>query len=143
MPYATPTEFKALFPEDESVELSNLDDPDATAANDALIQSALDEAQSEVDSYVGMVADLPLSSTPLVLKNAVCRIARYRLDAYSPRDNVRQDYDDVIKWLEKLVDGKVGLGLDEDGGSPTTDSGVAYFAGTRKFTERTLYGYGM
>jgi phage gp36-like protein len=142
MAYATPDDFKALFPTDESVELSNLDDPAASAANDDRIQAALDEAQSEVDSYVGIVATLPLVSVPVVLKNAVCRIARYRLDAYNPRDSVRQDYEDVVTWLDKLVKQQVSLGLDQDAAAaePPKDS-IAYRSAGRVFTPSTLQDY--
>lgn len=142
--YATAADFKALFPEEECVQLTNLDNPGAIAAIDTRITNALADAQTEIDSYVGVVADLPLLTTPLVLKNAAVRIARYRLDSYSPRDSVRRDYEDVVKWLEKVAEGKVSLGVDAGGTEQPPEQlggGVAYTTAGRVFTASTLRGY--
>lgn len=141
--YATATDFKTLFPEEESVELTNLDNPSAIAAIDSRITTALADAQNEIDSYVGVVASLPLTTVPLVLRNAACRIARYRLDSYNPREHVRRDYEDTVKWLEKIAEGKISLGVDAGGEEqpPEYGGGIAYATAGRVFTARSLSDY--
>lgn len=133
--YATAADFKAAFPDAESIVLTNLDDPSATTSVDARITEALTRAQSEMDSYIGIVTSLPLMSVPLVVQSKSLDIARYYLDSYQPREDVRQRYEDAVKWLEKLVKGEASLGLDESG---TDLSGIAlptYHSLDRIFTQ--------
>jgi phage gp36-like protein len=143
--YATAADFIAAFPDDESVELTNLDTPSAVAPVLARIETALSEAESEINTYVGMVATLPLTSVPVVLKNAAIRIARYRLDSYNPREFVRLDYEDQVKFLKLVAERKVTLGLDSESTpveSERSSSGIAYRAQPRVFTRESMRGYG-
>jgi len=145
MPYATAADFIAAFPDEESVELTNLDSPEAIAVNQARITTAIAEAQAEIDTYVGIVATLPLATVPVVLRNAAIRIARYRLDAYNPREFVFRDYEKVVEWLKLLSTGKVSLGLTSTGvtvAAPATALPVSR-GHKRTFTRESLQGYGL
>lgn len=142
--YATATEFKAAFPADESVVLTNLDDPTAASADDTRITEALTRAQSEMDSYIGITTSLPLSSVPLVVKAKCLDIARYYLDSYQPREDVRQRYEDAVKWLERLAKGQATLGLDSSDTDFSNTALPTYYAQDRVFTlgtDGTLAGY--
>ncbi len=143
MPYATTSDFIAAFPDDESVELTNLDDPSAIAPVLARIETALSEAEAEINSYVSMVATLPLTTVPQVLKHTAVRIARYRLDAYNPRESVRADYEDATKFLKLVAERKVSLGLDaNDEPISASNSLPTISAAKRIFTRDNLRGYG-
>lgn len=142
MAYSTAAEFKAAFPEDEVVQITNLDDPTATSSNDDRITEALIRASSEIDSYVGIAVGLPLASVPLVLKGKELDIARYYLDSYDPREDVRRRYEDAVAWLKLIAEGKASLGVDTNGTEVVSGSPFpAFYTNDRVFTPSTLQGY--
>lgn len=115
MPYVTLAQMTARFGEQEMIELTNLHSPDETTINVTAFNAAALDAEAEIDSYVGIVADLPLASIPLVLAGKAADVTRYYLDTLDPRDDVRQRYEDAVEWLKLLAAGKVHLGLTDTG----------------------------
>jgi phage gp36-like protein len=107
---------------------------DATA-----LAEALDQATSEIDSYVGVAYDLPLASTPKILTRFCCDMAMYLgsiATAYT--DEKRRRYEDARSWLKALAEGKAALGLTDE---PTPrGEGASFSAGTRIFTRTTMGG---
>ncbi len=143
MDYATVDDMVELFGDREIVELTNLDNPGAETIDEPRLEKALDYASREVDSYLTAAQyQLPLPSVPLVLRNKVADIARYHLDSYRAREDVRQRYEDAVKWLGLLASGKVSLGLDKATQEEiTTDDAVTYYSQPKVFTSRLLRDY--
>jgi phage gp36-like protein len=143
MNYATTADMVELFGNSEMVELTNLDDPGAIAIDQPRLEKALDYASREVDSYLTAAQyQLPLPNVPLVLRNKVADIARYHLDSYRAREDVRQRYEDAVKWLGLLAQGKVSLGLDKTTQEQVvTDDAVTYYSQPKVFTSRLLREY--
>ena len=75
------------------------------------VQAAIDDACQTVDSYVASRYPLPLAVVPVSLQRACAVIARYCLYKNQPTPTVRQDYEDVTRWLEQVASGKVKLVL--------------------------------
>lgn len=133
--YASSSDFIAAFPTEEVIALSNLDDPSASVADTDRITDALDRAESLMNSYIGIVETLPLSSVPVVVQALCLDIARYFLDVYRTREDVRQRYEDAIQWLERLAKAEVSLGLNADGDTLASDVALpTYEAEERVFT---------
>ena len=109
--YATEQQFIDQFGQEETIQLTNLEDPAAVAVNSTVLQAALDRASEEIDSYIGQRYDLPLVVLPVTLVQAALDIARYRLDNNDPREDVWQRYEDAIKWLLLIANGKVSLNV--------------------------------
>lgn len=143
MPYLTPAKMSELFGAQEMLELSQLYDPDAISIDEPRVQANIDSAEAEVNSYLSIRYALPLTSVPLVLTEKTADIARYKLDSIRPRDDVRQRYEDAIKWLRLVCDGKIDLGLDDSGEEVAADAPVASRAGKRSFgfTDDNLTGF--
>lgn len=141
MSYATAQDMVDLFGEREIVELTNLDNPTQSGIDTIRLQAALDYASQEVDSYISVRYDLPLASVPLVLKNKVADIARYHLDSYRVRDDVRMRYEDAVAWLKLVAKGDASLGLDENSTSVEPQGTTDYFAANRVFDHNTLDNY--
>lgn len=108
--YLTPAKMAELFGPEEILHLTNLYDPDATAPDNSRTSSAIDWAASIINSYLSTLYSLPLSTTPVALESCAADLARYQLDSIRPRQDVRQRYEDAIKWLESVAAGKIGLG---------------------------------
>ncbi|WP_016949768.1 gp436 family protein [Anabaena sp. PCC 7108] len=134
MNYATQEDMINLFGEPEVIELTNLDNPNLDAIDATRLDQALDYASREVDSYLQVAQyQLPLTSVPLVLRNKVADIARYHLDSYQVREDVRQRYEDAVKWLQMLASGKVGLGIDKITQEQISTGGAQWFSQERIF----------
>jgi phage gp36-like protein len=113
--YGTAAQFVEAFGEPETVMLTNLDTPMATAIDPVPLERDLIDAAALIDSYIGRRYLLPLTVTPGVLIPYSLDIARYRLDRIRNREDVRVRYEDAIKWLESIACGKcalMGLGAD-------------------------------
>ncbi len=86
-------------------------DYDAAPIHYSGIVSALDEASREIDFYLSMIVNTPLiGAVPHIIRDAACRIARYRLARYEEgteaESRVYRDYKLTIKMLEAVADGK-------------------------------------
>lgn len=88
------------------------------SVDQSVVRNALDSASEEIDSYVGVKYDLPLSTklTTEVLKRISADIAMYRMSvtSHSLTEEKRIRYEDAIKWLVKLSMGQATLGAEEE-----------------------------
>jgi phage gp36-like protein len=122
--YGTATEFEEAFGVPETVMLTNLDTPNATAVNPVPLTRALTDAAALIDSYIGRRYLLPLSVTPQVLIPYALDIARYRLDRIRDREDVRKRYEDAIEWLKLVAKGTLDLGTDVLLNTPVVATGA-------------------
>lgn len=141
MPYADTQCMIDMWGEQELVELTNLHDPTAITINQDRLDKALERADSFINSFLSVRYDLPIANVPVVLESSAVDIARYFLESHEPRPDVRIRYEDVVTWLEKIVSGEVGLGLDDSGQEIVTASGVQGSSLNRVFTKTTLRRY--
>jgi phage gp36-like protein len=143
--YLTPERLTELFGADELLQLSQLYDPDAIEPDAERIQAAIDWADSVANSYVAVVATLPLPVVPVVLQGYVADLARYQMDQIHPREDVRRRYEDAIAWFKSLAGGKVSLGLtteNQEVDSSLLDGGeVAIISPEQVFTADALRGF--
>jgi phage gp36-like protein len=120
MSYAQVADIQARFQNRDLVQLSN-EDPTITIVNTTFIQTALDDASSEIDTYLEARFALPLTDPPATLVRICCDITMYRMQALRPLHDVveaRKRYDDVIATLERVAAGQLTLGLAADGSEP-------------------------
>lgn len=103
----------------------------------AVAQRAVDDATSEMDSYLASRYRLPLAVVPAVLKVVCADLARYLLYKDRPTDEVRQRAEDARAWLKDLAKGYASLDL-----GPTTPAQVlgTFASNDRQFTRETLRG---
>lgn len=87
----------------------------AISADSPKVAEALEDASQTIDSYLAGRYTLPLKSVPAVLERHCCYIARYFLEKNRATEQARRDYDDSIRYLEKVANGTISLGIGEDG----------------------------
>lgn len=89
---------------------------------------AIRNASNKADSYLGVRYDLPLPSTPDVLKTCVCDLARYLLYKDQPTEEVENRYKEALFYLKDLSAGRARLVFPEapvgDQGQPHVGTGV-------------------
>ena len=87
----------------------------AVSTDSPKVAEALEDASQTIDSYLAGRYTLPLKSVPAVLERHCCYIARYFLEKNRATEQARRDYDDSIRYLEKVANGTISLGISEDG----------------------------
>ena len=146
MSYATPTDMTAAFPNRDLVQLTN-EDPSVTTVDSNFIQTYLDKASSLIDSYIEARFTLPFATdeAPAVLKDLCLDIAMYKMQALRPLhdlEDARKRYEDAIKTLEKVNQGKITLGLSAQSEEPAIAQNVETIAGPeRKFSRDKMRGW--
>ena len=88
--------------------------PERTLDSDK-IQEALEDASQTIDSYLAGRYTLPLNQAPAVLERHCCYIARYFLEKNRATAQAREDYEDSIRYLEKVAAGTISLGITDQG----------------------------
>lgn len=129
--YATLTDLISRFGENDLVNLTDVNR--SGAINLVTIDRAIADADSEIDSYVAVRYSLPLASVPTELTRVACDIARYRLYGLKPLEEVRQRYEDAIKWLAGVANGSRSLGLPA-AQAPVVSNTVQFNSGSSVFT---------
>ena len=133
MAYATKQDMIDRFGEGE---LAQLTDRDAGASiNDAVLDQALADADDHIDAALAVRYDLPLSSTPPLLKRIAATIARYFLHDDAVTETVKDQFDEVQVLLGQIANGKRSLGINS---SDATTSGAAVSGPDRVFSRDTL-----
>lgn len=74
-----------------------------------VVQVALQDAEEEINGYIGSRYSLPLASVASNLKRIACDIARYRLYTEDPLEHITKLYDDAIAFLKRVQDKKADL----------------------------------
>ncbi len=135
MTYATKANMISRFGESEVIALT--DRTNLGVVDDAVLASALAEADAEIDPYLAPRHVLPLANVPKILTGFACDIARYRLcgAGVTETEEIRKRYEDAVKFLVRVSRGEIGLGLD-------LTNNVAKPANTVQFAEPTGRAFG-
>lgn len=123
MSYATVTDMSKRYSKQAlldlagtKIEYSDLGEPLQTP--EQVINAALSDASVMVDGYIDGRTKLPLKTVPAPLVRIVCVIARYTLEDGQVTERAEKDYDDAIKFLERVASGDLSLGLSFDDERP-------------------------
>ncbi len=90
--------------------------------DEAKVQEALEDASQTIDSYLAGRYSLPLRQVPAVLERHCCYIARYFLEKNRATEQARKDYEDSLRYLEKVAAGTISLGISEQGETVESDN---------------------
>lgn len=138
MTYATQQDLIDRFGEAELRELADRDGDDVIDA--AVVGAALNDASNRIDSYIGQRYDLPLATTPPLLEQLCCDIARHRLFKDDPPEIVSVNYNHALRALRDIADGRASLDLGGAEPAPAGDA-VLTTGPDRVFTKDTLKGF--
>lgn len=113
MAYAAESDLEAYFGTEQLLIAADRDG-DGTA-DSGVIAAGIAAAEEEIDSYLGVRYDLPLSETPGVLTRVCCDLAMYHMSVghVSMTEGKETRYNNGVKWLSKLAKGEVTLGVEE------------------------------
>src|ERR1019366_454403 len=110
MTYATKQDMIDRFGSDELIQLT--DRANLGVINDTALNSALADADAEINTYLVGRYTLPLASVSPILTRFAADIARYQLFDTRASDQVLQRYKDAIAFFKQIAAGNASLGLD-------------------------------
>ena len=139
MTYATEADFVTAYGQELTVELTNLQNPEAETIDGTVLDRALSKASAIIDGYVGARYSLPLPAIPPTLTALSLDIARYQMGHYGIESDPRKRYEDALKMLRDIANGTLSLGLPE-GEAPV--SGLPQIAGGGRPISGALRGWG-
>jgi len=125
-------------------EVIALTDRDNTGVIDsAVLSQGLASASDEIDTYLAGRYTLPLASTPLIVRDFACDVARYRLCSaeVTETEEVRNRYKDAIKFFDKVSTGQISLGLDGLNQAQVPAAAVLINTNDRVFNQSSLSDY--
>ena len=136
--YATAVAMQRKFGERELIQLTDTEQPYQNVINMEKLNAAMQEANSEIDAYVGSRYALPLHIIPPFLVEIGCNLARYYAVTgdLSENDPIKNRYESSIKTLTKISKGELTLGSSPAGESKpvqTSSNNVMFTVGRRHF----------
>lgn len=136
--YATVGVMKRKFGETILIRLTDTEKPYQGVINMEKLDAAMQEANSEIDAYVGSRYPLPLQTIPPFLIEIGCNLARYYAVTgdLSENDPIKSRYESSIKTLTKISKGDLTLGSSPAGESKpvqTSSNNVMFSVGRRHF----------
>lgn len=129
MGYANVQDYLDRMGEKETLELTDRDYQGQI--NEVVLQTALDDASSQIDGYLVGRYTLPLGNVPRNLTRLCCDLARYRLCSKGDTtisEEVIERYKLSLKELEALASGKMALVLEEADDPATSTSDTVLFS---------------
>lgn len=137
MSYASLTDLRNKLDEDTLIQLT--DDADTGAIDTAVIDAALEEADAEINKYLGKQYAVPLATVPTMVRYMAADIAIVNL--YGRKQGApdhRQDkYEKHLAFLEKVAVGEEELGVD----TPMRSDSVQISSSERIFSREKLKGF--
>lgn len=141
MTYATQADMIARFGEEDLIRLTDRADPPLEAIDATVLAAAQADAAATIDSFVASRYTLPLSPAPRVLSGVECDLTWFNLQRGRVTEDTQKRYDNAMRYLAKVSDGKVSLGPDASNALPAEAGGVLVTSTDPVFSPETLSDY--
>ena len=128
MNYCTYEDIQGHIPEARLGEVTDDLAPNASGeVNAAIVEKAIEESSTLIDSYVRKRFPRPFQSVPEVLRMVCIDLSIYnlyeRVTELNITDGMKLRYDNAIKLLIRIADGEQDIGVDPD--EPVVESGFS------------------
>lgn len=123
------------------VALQQLTDRDDIGRIDQVVVSqAIEDAETQIDSYLAQRYRLPLLEVPGSLQRHAGSMAYYLLFNDAPTDTAQKHYDQAQAWLKDIAAGRATLQA-EGREASSADGRPQAQAGEKVFTDQSLGGF--
>lgn len=110
MSYAQISDLVERYGADEMTLLTDRADPPLQTYDTGVLQQALNDADSIVNSYLAAQVTIPLVTVPAIINLQECKIARFLLWKDRRSEAVTADYNDALAWLKQVAQGLIPIG---------------------------------
>jgi phage gp36-like protein len=129
--YCTEQDLITRFGDQEIIDLTDkqyLGEVDA-----AVLQRAIADTDALIDGYLDSRFKAALNPVPMIVNRLACDLVRYQLHDDLVPENVLNRYKDALKILEQIRDGKMSIGLTEQGEETPSNNQVEMQVGGSVF----------
>lgn len=141
MTYATQTQLSDRYGTRMLVALTDRGETATGVVDTDVVAHALADSDAQIDGYLAARYSLPLAATPALVSDLAQVIAIWKLHPYSPDDKIRKDYDDALRVLRDIADGRVKLDLAGIEPAGSGAGGVTITDRERPLTADNLKGF--
>ena len=138
MAYSTADDIRKLIPESDLIQLT--DDDGVGVVDEAVLTEAIDQADREIDAYLGARYTVPLNPVPELIRNLSAQMAIWHL--YGRRNHFSEiwesRYKNAVRLLDLIRRGEVVIGAAE-GETSTPGSSVRYAGNEKVLTDLSMY----
>jgi len=138
MAYSTAEDIRKLIPESDLIQLT--DDDGVGVVDEDVLTEAIDQADREIDAYLGARYTVPLDPVPELIRNLSAQMAIWHL--YGRRNLMSEvwesRYKNAIRLLDLIRRGEVVIGA-AAGETSTPASGVRYAGNEKVLTDLSMY----
>ena len=135
-----------IIGDDSSDEDSRPEDP--MEAVRSLAESAVEDAQAEIDGYLAKRYDVPFTKTPKVINKFAKDIALYNLVSRKGIDESDREktyltrYNAAVAFLTKVAEGKIDIGVEDIHTTQTAaQNGFSMKSENRVFSRTSMRGW--
>lgn len=107
MPYATQDDLIQRFGHEELIQLT--DRALIGQIDRATVGAALGDADAAIEGYLAARYAVPVTPIPALLRRLACDMARFFLHGNAAPEPVRQAYEDALRVMKDLADGRAVL----------------------------------
>lgn len=141
MTYATLAGLTDRYGADLLLQLADRATPPAGVVDADVVGAALANADAVIDAALAVRYRLPLAAVPAIVADLAEAIAIYKLHRFSPEPKIKDEYDQALRDLRDLAEGRKKLDL--AGVEPTSSGagGVQAIDRPRPLTPETMTGF--
>lgn len=141
MTYASQSDLVERFGADMLIDLSDRAEPPAGVIDATTVAKALADADAMIDGFLSGRYQLPLATTPELVRDLAKTIAIYKLHRDAVSDKIRSDYSDAMKMLAQIASGAIRLNVAGVEPAGSGANGVRVNDRPRDFTPDNLRGF--
>ncbi|WP_449246463.1 gp436 family protein [Desulfarculus baarsii] len=137
--YCTPADLEKLLAPETLGQLA--DDGPGGPAPEAVLLEAIEQADREIDAYLGVARAVPLEPAPAIVANLSAKIAVYNLYRRRPHLEAGEwagEYQRALKLLERIAEGRLSLGGGEGPAAPLEPNAMVTISRPPHFSDRRL-----
>ncbi|NML88350.1 DUF1320 domain-containing protein [Sphingobium sp. TB-6] len=141
MSYASLQMLTKRFGERVLIQLTDRAEVAAGEIDTSVVDQELVNTDAVINGYLGNRYRLPLDPVPEQVTDLALSIAIYKLHVYAPDEKIKADYQDALRMLRDISDGKVKL--DAAGVEPASSgaSGVQFIDRERPLSPESMTGF--
>lgn len=127
-------------------ELVQLTAESGSTPDQSVVEAKIGEADSLIDSYVGVRYAVPMTSPPKIVNTLSVQITLYFLFMRRAQrlggipDAIKQGYDGALRILESVSKGQISLGTDPAPVASGASKNASFESDEREYTKDTLRG---
>jgi len=138
MAYSDVSDIRKLIPETDLIQLT--DDDGVGVVDQDILYEAIDQADREIDAYLGARYPVPLDPVPELIRNLSAQMAVWHL--YGRRNLMSEvwesRYKNAIRLLDLIRRGEIAIGATA-GETSSPSAGVRYAGNEKVLTDLSMY----